>query len=66
MHFGACTNRRARYIRHRWILTPTAGKEPLAMLAADRSAVIVNTHEEMPPAFIRERDFLGEVLESCW
>jgi indolepyruvate ferredoxin oxidoreductase len=39
-------------------LVVAAGKEPLAMLAADRSAVIVNTHEEMPPNFIRERDFL--------
>ena len=39
-------------------LVVAAGKEPLAMLAADRSAVIVNTHEELPPSFIRERDFL--------
>jgi indolepyruvate ferredoxin oxidoreductase len=39
-------------------LVVAAGKEPLAMLAADRSAVIVNTHEEMPSSFIRERDFL--------
>ena len=39
-------------------LIVAAGKEPLAMLAADRSAVIVNTHEEMPSSFIRERDFV--------
>ena len=39
-------------------LVVAAGKEPLAMLAADRSAVIVNTHEEMPPSFIRDRDFV--------
>jgi indolepyruvate ferredoxin oxidoreductase len=38
-------------------LIVAAGKEPLSMLAAERSAVIVNTHEEMPPSFIRERDF---------
>jgi indolepyruvate ferredoxin oxidoreductase len=31
-------------------------KEPLAMLSPTRSAVIVNTHEEMPPRFIREPD----------
>jgi indolepyruvate ferredoxin oxidoreductase len=31
-------------------------KEPLAMLSASRSAVIVNTHEEMPPRFIRDPD----------
>jgi indolepyruvate ferredoxin oxidoreductase len=30
--------------------------EPLAMLSATRSAVVVNTHEEMPPSFIREPD----------
>jgi len=30
--------------------------EPLAMLSAKRSAVVVNTHEEMPPRFIREPD----------
>jgi indolepyruvate ferredoxin oxidoreductase len=28
------------------------------MLSADRSAVIVNTHEEMPSDFIRDRDFV--------
>jgi indolepyruvate ferredoxin oxidoreductase len=31
-------------------------KEPLAMLSPSRSAVIVNTHEEMPPRFIRDPD----------
>ena len=30
--------------------------EPLAMLSPDRSAVVVNTHEEMPPRFIHEPD----------
>ena len=38
-------------------LVVAAGKEPLAMLSAERSQVIVNTHEEMPPAFIRDPDF---------
>jgi indolepyruvate ferredoxin oxidoreductase len=38
-------------------LIVAAGKEPLAMLSPDRSAVIVNTHEEMPSDFIRDRDF---------
>ena len=38
-------------------LIVAAGKEPLSMLSADRSAVIVNTHEEMPSDFIRDRDF---------
>jgi indolepyruvate ferredoxin oxidoreductase len=38
-------------------LIVAAGKEPLAMLSTTRSAVIVNTHEEMPPSFIRDRDF---------
>ncbi len=38
-------------------LIVAAGKEPLSMLAPDRSAVIVNTHEEMPSDFIRDRDF---------
>ena len=33
-----------------------ADKEPLAMLSPSRSAVIVNTHEEMPPRFIRDPD----------
>jgi indolepyruvate ferredoxin oxidoreductase len=31
-------------------------KEPLAMLSAKRSAVVVNTHAEMPPRFIAEPD----------
>jgi indolepyruvate ferredoxin oxidoreductase len=38
-------------------LLVAAGKEPLSMLSAERSAVIVNTHEEMPSNFIRDRDF---------
>jgi indolepyruvate ferredoxin oxidoreductase len=38
-------------------LIVAAGKEPLAMLSPERSAVIVNTHEEMPSDFIRDRDF---------
>jgi indolepyruvate ferredoxin oxidoreductase len=38
-------------------LVVAGGKEPLAMLSPERSAVIVNTHEEMPPSFIRDRDF---------
>jgi indolepyruvate ferredoxin oxidoreductase len=38
-------------------LIVAAGKEPLSMLATDRSAVIVNTYEEMPSDFIRDRDF---------
>jgi indolepyruvate ferredoxin oxidoreductase len=38
-------------------LIVAAGKEPLSMLSPDRSAVIVNTHEEMPSDFIRDRDF---------
>ncbi len=38
-------------------LIVAADKEPLSMLAPDRSAVIVNTHEEMPSDFIRDRDF---------
>jgi indolepyruvate ferredoxin oxidoreductase len=39
-------------------LIVAAGKEALAMLSAERSRVIVNTHEEMPPSFIRDRDFV--------
>jgi len=31
-------------------------KEPLAMLSANRSSVVVNTHEEMPPTFIHAPD----------
>jgi indolepyruvate ferredoxin oxidoreductase len=38
-------------------LIVAAGKEPLSMLSPNRSAVIVNTHEEMPSDFIRDRDF---------
>jgi indolepyruvate ferredoxin oxidoreductase len=38
-------------------LVVAAGKEPLSMLSSERSAVIVNTHEEMPSNFIRDRDF---------
>jgi indolepyruvate ferredoxin oxidoreductase len=38
-------------------LIVAAGKEPLSMLSPERSAVIVNTHEEMPSDFIRDRDF---------
>jgi indolepyruvate ferredoxin oxidoreductase len=38
-------------------LIVAAGKEPLSMLSPDRSAVIVNTHEEMPSDFIRDRDY---------
>jgi indolepyruvate ferredoxin oxidoreductase len=53
-------------------LIVAAGKEPLAMLSTARSAVIVNTHEEMPPSFIRDRDFdfpgqelLGALRAAC-
>ena len=38
-------------------LVVAAEHESLSMLSPERSAVIVNTHEEMPPRFIRERDF---------
>jgi indolepyruvate ferredoxin oxidoreductase len=38
-------------------LIVAAGKEPLSMLSPSRSAVIVNTHEEMPSEFIRDGDF---------
>ncbi|RPI64659.1 MAG: indolepyruvate ferredoxin oxidoreductase family protein, partial [Lysobacterales bacterium] len=38
-------------------LIVAADKEPLSMLSPDRSSVIVNTHEEMPSDFIRDRDF---------
>jgi indolepyruvate ferredoxin oxidoreductase len=38
-------------------LMVAADTDSLSMLAADRSTVIVNTHEEMPPNFIRDRDF---------
>jgi indolepyruvate ferredoxin oxidoreductase len=45
-------------------LIVAAGKEPLSMLSAERSTVIVNIHEELPPSFIRDRDFVfpGESL----
>ena len=45
-------------------LLVAAGKEALISLAEDRSAVLVNTHEEMPPSFINERDleFPGQAL----
>ncbi|HEY9183149.1 MAG TPA: 2-oxoacid:acceptor oxidoreductase family protein, partial [Gammaproteobacteria bacterium] len=39
-------------------LIVAAGKEPLSMLSPQRSAVVVNTHEEMPATFIRDRDFV--------
>jgi indolepyruvate ferredoxin oxidoreductase len=38
-------------------LVVAGGHEPLSMLSPTRSSVIVNTHEEMPPSFIRDRDF---------
>jgi indolepyruvate ferredoxin oxidoreductase len=38
-------------------LLVAAEAEPLSMLSADRSSVVVNTHEELPPGFIRDRDF---------
>src|SRR5690606_24657778 len=34
-----------------------AGKEPLAMLSDERSEVVVNVHEELPPSFIRDPCF---------
>ncbi|HEX6999227.1 MAG TPA: indolepyruvate ferredoxin oxidoreductase family protein [Gammaproteobacteria bacterium] len=37
-------------------LLVAGSKEALTMLSPQRSAVVVNTHEEMPPRFIRERD----------
>ncbi len=45
-------------------LLVAAGKESLITLSDDRSAVLVNTHEEMPPTFINERDleFPGQAL----
>jgi indolepyruvate ferredoxin oxidoreductase len=45
-------------------LVVAADKEPLSMLAADRSEVIVNTHEELPPSFIHNPDleFPGNAL----
>ncbi len=38
-------------------LIVAAEHESLSMLSPERSAVIVNTHEEMPPRFVRDRDF---------
>ncbi len=38
-------------------LMVAAGTQPLSMLSNSRSVVVVNTHEEMPSQFIRERDF---------
>src|SRR5690606_36474763 len=38
-------------------LVVAAGVESLAMLATNRSSVIVNTHQEMPPSFIRDPDY---------
>jgi len=38
-------------------LIVAAENEPLSMLSSERAAVVVNTHEEMPPAFILEPDF---------
>ena len=48
-------------------LLVAAGKEVLISLADDRSAVIVNTHEEMPPNFINDGDleFPGQALLSA-
>jgi indolepyruvate ferredoxin oxidoreductase len=42
-------------------------KEPLAMLSARRSAVVVNTHDEMPPRFIWDPDMdypVGSMLDE--
>ena len=38
-------------------LIVAAEAESLSMLSAERSSVIVNTHEEMPPSFIGDPDF---------
>jgi indolepyruvate ferredoxin oxidoreductase len=38
-------------------LVVAGGAESLAMLSADRSSVIVNSHHEMPPSFIRDPDY---------
>ncbi|HEX5420518.1 MAG TPA: indolepyruvate ferredoxin oxidoreductase family protein [Gammaproteobacteria bacterium] len=38
-------------------LLVAGGREALAMLSPERSAVIVNTHHEMPSNFIRDRNF---------
>jgi len=39
-------------------LIVAAETEPLSMLSPERSTVIVNTHEEMPPNFILDRDYV--------
>ena len=48
-------------------LLVAAGKDSLISLSDDRSAVLVNSHEEMPPNFINERDleFPGQALLSA-
>ena len=38
-------------------LVVAGGVEALAMLSAERSSVIVNTHHEMPPSFLRDPDY---------
>ncbi|HEX7082105.1 MAG TPA: indolepyruvate ferredoxin oxidoreductase family protein [Gammaproteobacteria bacterium] len=38
-------------------LVVSGGEEALASLSTERSAVIVNTHHEMPPEFVRDPDF---------
>jgi indolepyruvate ferredoxin oxidoreductase len=38
-------------------LIVAGGPESLAMLSPERSTVVVNTHEEMPPSFIYDRDY---------
>src|SRR5690606_985404 len=39
-------------------LLVASGPEPLAMLDAERSAVVINAHPGMPPAFIRDKDLV--------
>ncbi|MGI9259827.1 MAG: indolepyruvate ferredoxin oxidoreductase family protein, partial [Gammaproteobacteria bacterium] len=45
-------------------LLVAAGKDTLLRLSTDRTSVLVNSHEEMPPSFINERDleFPGQAL----
>ena len=45
-------------------LLVAAGKDTLLRLSTDRTSVLVNSHEEMPPGFINERDleFPGQAL----
>ena len=38
-------------------LVVAGGPESLAMLSPERSSVVVNTHEEMPPSFIYDADY---------